>query len=150
MERFVARLAVHHAAGVLIMTEHEREISELRRTVATLDKAYTDACMDKRALEGRVEQLTEAAAKYRAHIDNLEFEVSRLRGVESDDNADLENLLQAAERDLDAADATIAEQRATIARLEHFATELTAAKDENTQLRDIIVYQASVMAGATP
>lgn len=120
---------------------------ELKRTIAQMDKAYTDACMDKRVLEGRIEKLIAEAAEQRSK------------------SVDAEELLQAAERDLDRQDVEIAALKAAnelVTRgkdeLSELCTQLSDYRmdnqDEinslyadNRRLRDVIVHQAAQLAG---
>jgi chromosome segregation ATPase len=99
-----------------------REITELKRTIAQLDKAYTDACMDKRASEVRVDALVDQNKERSAKIEHLDAQVTSLYaklneaevscGQYRDSAVEAEQLMQAVERDLDAADVEIAALKA--------------------------------------
>jgi chromosome segregation ATPase len=155
------------------MSAHE--ITELKRTVAQLDKAYTDACMDKRALEGLVDAFVAENAQHSTTIDRLDAQVTSLHtklneaevscGQYRDSAVEAEQLMQAVERDLDAADVEIAALKAANELVTHEKSELSAMLDhdrvvyvegvrdrnslwaENRRLRDVIVHQAALLAG---
>jgi chromosome segregation ATPase len=141
--------------------------SELKRTVAQLDKAYTEACMDKRALEGRIEKLIAKNTELNNQVASSRIEL-----------VDFEAIMQAAERDLDRQDVEIAALKAANellvsknaeaeelyiairAQIEELsaANELVTSENvelrahdslyaENRRLRDVIVHQAAQLAG---
>jgi chromosome segregation ATPase len=152
-----------------------REITELKRTIAQLDKAYTDACMDKRASEVRVDALVDQNKERSAKIEHLDAQVTSLYaklneaevscGQYRDSAVEAEQLMQAVERDLDAADVEIAALKAANELVTHEKSELSAMLDhdrvvyvegvrdrnslwaENRRLRDVIVHQAALLAG---
>ena len=110
----------------------EREIIELKRAIALLDHEYANKAAECALAHSRIDALISDKAALSKRIGELIDGSAELNGLQRASDAravEVEGLLQAVERDLDAADVEIAALKAANELLSGKNTELSATID---------------------